>query len=68
MSDGDCGCEEFHGPRVCTFGMGHAGPHSWEARPSGVRLFGGITADEVRERAAKGSIAAQAILAATEKP
>ena len=42
--------------------MNHAGGHSWEARPTGIHLFGGITRDEVRERAAAGGVAASAIL------
>lgn len=63
-SDGDCAEGEPFGPRFCTFGVGHAGDHSWEARPAGVRIAGAITEAEVRERAAAGSPAAGAMLAA----
>lgn len=42
--DGLCGIEDPHSPRTCQHGMGHAGAHSWDARPSGIHVFGGTYA------------------------
>lgn len=59
--DGLCGIPEPGGAVACRLDFGHPGPHSWAGRSSRVRIFGGITAEEVRERAAAGSPAARAI-------
>ena len=63
--DGACG--EFFVDRIlrCTHEFGHAGPHSWQNRV--MHLFGGITFEEVRERAKNGSPAALAILETIEE-
>ena len=51
----------------CKYEFGHYGPHSWHKTRVGLHIFGGITRKEVEERAAKGSVAAQAILATDKK-
>lgn len=65
-TDGLCGCSEpgLDGLIVCTLRPGHAGDHSWRHKKEGLRIFGGITVEEVKERAAAGSPAAQAMLKA----
>jgi hypothetical protein len=66
-SDGLCGERSLLNEALpCTLGMGHFGAHSWEGRV-GIVIFGGITMDEVKQRAAAGSPAAKAIEATTFK-
>ena len=52
---------------TCTFAFGHGGPCSW-AKAKPLMIGGGITREEVERRARSGSVAAQAILAATTPP
>lgn len=66
-TDGTCGIEDPHSPRTCAYGIGHSGAHSWEARPAGFHISGGVTADEARARAAAGSPAAEALEQLTEE-
>lgn len=63
IEPGTCGLLEHpQSVRPCTFGMGHGGECSWAARTERMVVFGGITADEVAQRAAAGSPAAQALM------
>ena len=69
--DGLCGIIHIHSSSDkqvrCKYEFGHHGPHSWAKTQVGLHIFGGITREEVEERAAKGSPAAQAILATDKK-
>lgn len=66
--DGLCGIIDIHSNsdlRIrCKYEFGHQGPHSYEV--DGKRaikyMSGGILISEIKERAAKGSIAAQVML------
>ncbi len=59
--DGLCGVPPLflEASLTCKLPIGHGGDHDWANK--GLILFGGITAGEVRKRAAAGSVAAQAI-------
>lgn len=46
----------------CHYEFAHGGPCSWTTKKLMLTIFGGITREEVIERAAKGSPAAKAIL------
>lgn len=70
--DGLCGIPSFfqdQGGRHfrCQHEMGHGGDHSWKRYESQFRIFGGITHQDVVNQAARGNVAAQAILAVTEE-
>jgi hypothetical protein len=65
--DGLCGIIHLYASSEkqvrCKYEFGHHGPHSWVKEKVSYNICGGITRQEVEERAAKGSPAAQAILA-----